>query len=215
MALPFQVTFSASDRDGVAAAQQLAGAGALTLNGALVKPMPAQPNILQAFFDPDFSRVVSIYSAGDLSLINFTVLGYLFGALVTETLAGPTAGATVQTTQRYTSVLSVTADAAVGTDVEVGSGSTGITRWFVPSSYANPIDIGIGLIITGTLNATVQHTFDNVQTVTSPSTLNNSALTGVTASDDGNYAFGIAACRAVVNSSSGGTLVATFIQAGS
>ena len=72
-----------TDRDGIAQAQQRTGAGNLTLNGVGV----ADGVYLAGF---DGGRHVTLYSAGNLSAITFTVTGTdKDGAAQTEDITGP------------------------------------------------------------------------------------------------------------------------------
>jgi hypothetical protein len=80
--------------------------------------------------------------------------------------------------------------------------------------YQSPFNVGMGLVISGTVSVTVQHTFDDVQNASvTPTWFNHTTLASVTASTDGNYAFPIRAIR--LNQASGsGTSTLTVIQAG-
>lgn len=77
-------------------------------------------------------------------------------------------------------------------------------------------EISLQVVVTGTVNFTVQQTLDNVfdSTIT-PTWVNHpdTALTAATANAQGNYAFVPAAVRLVVNSGSG-TARLTIIQSG-
>lgn len=81
-------------------------------------------------------------------------------------------------------------------------------------TYQNPFNMAIGVVVDGTVNFTIQHTFDDVQdAAVTPVWFNHPSLTGLTASSDGNYAFPVVAVRAVVNSGTG-SIDVTFQQAG-
>lgn len=100
------------DRDGLAQAQQLGAAGNLTMNGALVT------GGVGIF---DVPRCVGFYSAADLSLINFSAFGYdEYGYPVMGTVAGPN-NSTVIVPKAMKRIVRLSADAAVGLNVEVGS----------------------------------------------------------------------------------------------
>ena len=100
MGFPFVATFPKLTAAGVCALQTRVGAGALLLNGALSNAaiLPGGTTFASVTL-PLIQRTLSIFSTADLSSINFTFVGKdLQGVAVTEILAGPTANATVETT---------------------------------------------------------------------------------------------------------------------
>lgn len=81
----------------------------------------------------------------------------------------------------------------------------------------SPFNIGFGVVVTGTVTYTVQHTFDDVYAPTfNPATatwFNHPTVAAQTTSQDGNYAFPVRGVR--VNLTAGtGSVVATVLQAG-
>lgn len=218
---PHRVTWAIPDRDGIAAAQTLGAAGPLTINGALLDlDLFNRFGTRRALLGPSIERTVSLYSAGNLSGVDFTITGVdTHGQVVTESgLAGPN-NSTVETTALFAIVTSIEADGAVGTNVEVGSGSSGTTGVWVPDYHLNPCNISLMVDVVGTVNWDIEHTADDVYAAgykQSAGTWKNHAdLAGETASGDGNYAFCPAGIRGVVNSSGAdGALMFTFIQSG-
>lgn len=95
----------------------------------------------------------------------------------------------------------------------VGPGAA--TSVAVPTdTYQNPFNMSIGVVVDGTVNFTIQHTFDDVQdAAVTPTWFDHPSLAGLTDDSDGNYAFPVTAVRAVVNSGTG-SVVVTFQQAG-
>ena len=79
--------------------------------------------------------------------------------------------------------------------------------------YISPFNVGFGVVVTGTVTYTIQHTFDNVQTVASPTWFSHPTITGKSDNQDGNYAFPVAAIKVLVTAGAG-TATATVIQAG-
>jgi len=80
----------------------------------------------------------------------------------------------------------------------------------------NPFSVGIGCVVAGTVNYSVQHTFDPPPTIAAGSAtwFNNSNITAASATASTNYAFPVTAIRLTVTSASGGGAVAiTVIQA--
>jgi hypothetical protein len=84
----------------------------------------------------------------------------------------------------------------------------------VTDHYQSPFNVGIGVVVSGTVNYTIQHTFDDVlDGAVTPTWFNHPTLASLATSADGNYAFPVRAVRVFVNSGSG-TATATVIQAG-
>lgn len=85
---------------------------------------------------------------------------------------------------------------------------------WVPVDYKQtPFNVGLGIVISGTLTYTVQHTFDNIQdSSVSPTAFDNSGLIDRTANDDGNYAFPVRAIRLNVTARTSGGATLTVIQ---
>lgn len=94
-----------------------AGAMALTAGTGVTTRVDAQGNTRYVL---DYARRVTLTSAGNISAVNFTIVGYdQYGQRLTQTLAGPNAN-TVATTKTFKEIASVTASAAVGTNTSVG-----------------------------------------------------------------------------------------------
>lgn len=76
-------------------------------------------------------------------------------------------------------------------------------------------DVSLQVVVTGTVNWTVQQTLDNPQTVTSPTWFDHpdTNMVAQTVGRQGNYAYVPAATRIVLNSGSG-SVVYTIIQSG-
>lgn len=95
----------------------------------------------------------------------------------------------------------------------VSKTGTGSSSMLPMSLNTNPFNVGFGVVVTGTVNYTVQHTFDNPQEVASPTWFSHPTVAAATTSQDGNYAFPVAGIKILVNSGSG-TATMTVIQAG-
>ena len=93
---------------------------------------------------------------------------------------------------------------------QAGTGSSNV---IATDTYISPFNVGFGVVVTGTVNYTVQHTFDNPQEVASPTWFSHPTVAAATTSQDGNYAFPVAAIKVLVNSGAG-TATMTLIQAG-
>lgn len=94
---------------------------------------------------------------------------------------------------------------------KTGTGTSGVA---VVDHFQSPFNIGFGVVASGTVTYTVQHTFDDVLDATvTPTWFNHPTAVSQTASADGNYAFPVRGIRLSIASGSG-TATATIIQAG-
>ena len=92
-----------------------------------------------------------------------------------------------------------------------GTGSSSVAPL---DTYRNPFNIGIGVVVSGTVNYTIQHTFDDVfNSAVTPVWFSHPTLNALAVNADGNYAFPVSAVKILVNSGTG-TAKATLIQAG-
>ena len=197
-----------ADADGIAQSQTPSGAGNLTLNGALVSggvaTLDAPRRILVT--------TVSNESAKTLTFTGTDRRGYA----LTETMTGPNA-TTGYTNADFATVTQVAVSAAFTGAVTVGTNGIGSSQVYVPDRYKNPINIGLGIDVTGTVDCTVQHTFDDVfaSTFTPAGATwhSHDALAAQTADVDGNYAFSPTGIRLLINSGIG-TAALTIVQAG-
>lgn len=89
----------------------------------------------------------------------------------------------------------------------VGSSSS-----LVMNTNISPFNVGFGVIVTGTVNYTVQHTFDD-PAVGFTTWFSHPTIASQAANADGNYAFPVTGIKVLVNSGSG-TATLKLIQAG-
>lgn len=98
------------------------------------------------------------------------------------------------------------------------SGASLSSNILAMDTYISPFNVGFGVVITGTVSYSIQHTFDNPQTVASPTWFYHPSTpsgTPATANLDGNYAFPVAAIKILTSSATNtGTVKLTVIQAG-
>jgi hypothetical protein len=93
---------------------------------------------------------------------------------------------------------------------KTGTGSSNVLPMDL---YISPFNVGFGVVATGTVTYTVQHTFDNPQTVASPVWFSHPTIAAKSDNQDGNYAFPVAAIKVLVTAGAG-TAAMTLIQAG-
>lgn len=93
----------------------------------------------------------------------------------------------------------------------------GTSNPMVPDQYISPFNVSLGVTVTGTVNYTVQYTFDNVMGAgynpASGNWIDHPSLTAQTVSKDSNVAYPVGGIRLVVASGSGSARL-TIIQAG-
>ena len=215
MPRPIRYSFIASSTTYTALAQTLAGAGNMILNGTGSDESPTRRMRLTG---SGFARPVTLTSTGNISAVNFTITGTdIRGAALVEVLAGPNNN-TVSTTANFYSVTSIAASGAVGTATSAGIGTTGVSQWTKVDYLKNPVNIGLGVNIIGTINWTIRQTTNNVDTAEPASTdildHDDTNLVAQTVKRQGNYAFPFGAFLLVVNSSTGGSLTFDSYQAG-
>ena len=196
----------AADPNGIFLDQNPAAGVALTLDGAFVTAGVAQL---------DVQRQVELESAANMSGFNFAIVGTdEQGREITETIVGPNAGVSATSLDFFT-VTSITPDGTLGSDVEGGTNVLGGSIPIPVDQYISPTNIGLGVTIVGTVDVTVQHTFDDPFAGASTifTWFDHPTLVNVTADDDGNLAFPPRAVRLFTNSGAG-TAGLALVQAG-
>ncbi len=196
----------AADPNGIFVDQNPAAGVPLTLDGAFVTGGVATL---------DVQRQVELESAADMSGITFEVVGTDGqNRPITETIVGPNVGVSA-TLLDFLTVTSITPSGTIGSDVEGGTNTIGGSIPIPVDKNVTPTSIGLGLVVTGTVNVTVQHTFDDVFAGASTilTWFDHPTLAGVTANDDGNIAFPPTAVRLLTNSGDG-TTEFDLVQAG-
>lgn len=136
------------DADGIAQSQT--PSTSFTLNGALGTTL-------------DYARIILLTSAGDESGKTVTISGTDSDSnTISETITGP--NTTALSTKFFKTITSITVSSAFSGTCTVGTSAT--TR--VATSHTVPVDYKaetapvISVEITGTVNYTVQQTFDNI-----------------------------------------------------
>ena len=150
------------DADSICASQTPTGAGALTINGALATTNPvagAGGTAAAGSATVRFATPTRIYitAAGDESGRTFTVVGTVQsptsfgpGAVVSETITGPNAN-TVASDNLYSTIISVSVDAATAGALTVGhSGTATMDKARRVSIASGGDDTSITFTLTGT-----------------------------------------------------------------
>jgi len=94
----------------------------------------------------------------------------------------------------------------------VSKTGVGSSTPIVMNTNISPFNVGFGVIATGTVDYTVQHTFDD-PAVGFTTWFSHPTVAGETANADGNYAFPVTGIKVLVNSGTGSATL-KLIQAG-
>lgn len=189
------------DADGIAAAQTTGGAADLVLNGA---------DMAGGTWSSSFAHQLGVYSAGNIATVVFTITGTdQDGKAQTETVTGVNAG-TVETTKYFKTVSSITADAAVGSDVIVGTVDE-ISFPTIPVNIYNRAHT-VAVDVTGTLNYDLEETFARPTAGETVAWQNDADIVNETTSQNAYIQKQLGAFRIVVNSYTAGATLAYSIN---
>jgi len=94
----------------------------------------------------------------------------------------------------------------------VSKTGTGSSSSLVMNTNISPFNVGFGVVVTGTVNYTVQHTFDD-PAVGFTNWFSHPTIASKTDNQDGNYAFPVTGIKVLMNSGAG-TATMNLIQAG-
>ena len=96
--------------------------------------------------------------------------------------------------------------------ITVSKTASGSTNPIPMLLFVTPFNVGIGVKVSGTVNYTVQHTFDDPASGFS-TWFSHPTIASETTNQDGNYAFPVTGIKLLVNSGDG-TATLKLIQAG-
>lgn len=94
----------------------------------------------------------------------------------------------------------------------VSKTGVGSSSALVMNTNVSPFNVGFGVIVTGTVNYTIQHTFDD-PAVGFTTWFSHPTIASLSANADGNYAFPVTGIKVLVNSGDG-TAQLKLVQAG-
>lgn len=94
----------------------------------------------------------------------------------------------------------------------VSKTGTGSSSALVMNTNISPFNVGFGIVVSGTVNYTVQHTFDD-PAVGFTTWYAHPTIAAKTDNQDGNYAFPVTGIKVLVNSGDGSATM-NLIQAG-
>lgn len=152
----FTKALVAADDNNVCASQTPLAAGNLTLNGVAASGSPAVAVL-------DTARQILFTFAADETGRVFVVYGFdkpEGGNLIQETVAGT--AATAVTTLGFGRITRISVDAATAGALIVGTNGVGWTPWQLVDWNLDPTNQSIAVDVTGTVNYTVQYTYDDI-----------------------------------------------------
>lgn len=139
------------------------------------------------------------------------------GKAQTETITLPTGNATVTGAKHFGTVTTIVPSATIGADTMGLGWSAVAVSPVVPLNYVHtPFSVSLGIVLTGTINYTVQHVFNDIFAA-APSTYTwfpHITLVTSTSNGNSNYAFPVRATRLLVNSVTAGATIAFTINQG-
>ena len=89
---------------------------------------------------------------------------------------------------------------------------TGSSSALVMNTNQTPFNVGFGVVVSGTVNYTVQHTFDS-PAVGFTTWFSHPTIASLAVNADGNYAFPVTGIKLLVNSGDGSATM-NLVQAG-
>ncbi len=213
MARPITLTWPATSSTAIAAVQDVSAGDFVVMNGPLAYKGPSgQESPVITFFG--IVRTVSVSSPDDLSTLDVIVVGELNGQVVSQEITGPNTS-TVYTTQLFDKVTSVKVIGDDATNLSIGTGTTGRTKWVIYNYHATVANLSIEAIVSGTINYSFKTTLDDIETNSSPTTFTPiTALTAATTSQLANYTATTRYYNITVNTATNGALTITFLQQG-
>jgi len=200
---------AAASANNIALSQTPGAAGNLTLNGSTVVGGVA---IL------DTPRRVLFTTTADETAKTFVVTGTTFGGqTVSETVKGVN-NSTVATVLDYATITSIAVSAALAGAITVGTNGVAGSPWVRLDDWALP-NLNIQAIVVGTINYTIQQTYDDPNSPTNPVSPANvtwsQLVAAASASAIANVAYQPVFVRVLVNSNTNpATVTATFLQTG-
>lgn len=212
----FTKSLATADDNGICLSQTPLAAGNLTLNGVLAAGSPAIATL-------DTSRQILFTFAADETGRVFTVYGFdkVGGNILTEAVAGT--ATTAVTTKDFGIITRISVDAATAGALIVGTNGVGASAWYLVDWNLDPTNLVISVDVVGTVNYTVQYTYDNILgeydgqgnwSNTYPTKIwNDAVLASVTSDGETTYNYAITAWRVLINSGDG-TLRVVAVQSG-
>tara|TARA_R110000782_G_C14799199_1_gene411711 strand:- start:135 stop:782 length:648 start_codon:yes stop_codon:yes gene_type:complete len=204
-----QYTPSPVSDNNVFLSQTVAGAGSIVINGA-----GSTDGVWESV--DGLSHLISFTAGADASATTLTITGFVDVERRiprTESIAAPNT-TTISTTSYFTVITSITTDVGLTVATKGGIAQEARLPRTVLNYLASPVTVGIGVVITGTIDYTVQHSFNNPQDIEDePTWFPTLNMSAVTVNTDGNLAAGVSISTVSINTyTSGATIDVTYVQ---
>ncbi len=200
-------SLTAASANNIAQSQTPGAAGNFTLNGSTV---------VNGVAVLDTARQVLLTFAASEVGHNFTLFGTnQSGAPISEVIAGTGIG-TVASVLNYKTITRVAISAAATGAIQIGTNTVGASDWRNLNLGVSPFNVGLAVIISGTVNFTVNYTYEdpNAPVGVAPVAFAITALSAKAANTDGGLLnTPVAAVQLVINSGTG-TATLVIDQAG-
>lgn len=137
------------------------------------------------------------------------------GKTLTETLALPGASATVTSVNYFLTLTSVTPSASIGADtMDIGFDDPGTTPTYPVNYRQNPFNLSVAVIVvSGTINYSLEYTFDNPFTDSQTATwIDDATMDDETTTSVALLQLNVRAVRIQVNSTTGATIRVIYVQ---
>lgn len=202
-------TLTAASANNISLSQTPAGAGNMLINGSAATSGVATL---------DTQRQVLFTFAADESAHTFVIYGTDGeGTSISETVTGT--ASTAVTLWAYKTVTRISISAAAAGAITVGTNGVGWTAWSPVNVGIGAINLGIAVLVTGTVNYSFQYTLEDVTgtfpnpTGAIPTAFDLTQMSAQTASQSSSIWSPISAWRLTINSGTG-TAQAVVVQSG-
>jgi len=206
-------TITGSDTSVVATQTLFHQVSAVMVSGATAAAVTVGTNGTAQIADLGTARQVLLTFGTDDSANSYTITGTNSGGNpLTETVAGGATTAT--TTNHFQSVTQITAAGTSAGTVKIGTNGVGSSEFVSLNYHAQPVNISVASIVDGTINYTVQWTYDDPNKVI-PNWFDDATAASKTASIVTTMNDPVFGSRVLVNSETApASVTTTYIQAG-
>lgn len=187
----------------------------IAASGATDGNITVGTNGIAIIAEENTARQVLLTTSADDTALRFTIYGTnAQGNPISEVLTGVN-NTTAATVNHYQTITQILASAASTGTITFGTNGVGSTRFVSMSYHAQPVNISTAVVVSGTINYTLQYTYDDVNSISNPTWFSTTEGTSQAANKVLVQNDPIFGSRVLVNSSTApASLTATYIEAG-